>query len=58
MPGNIGRSAPMRSPKIYGCSVRKLLDQAMLDREVDQFGAVLDSQCFHQAILVILDGAR
>ena len=48
----------MRSPRTYGSNGGKLLDQAVLDREADQLGAVFDAECLHLPVLVIFDGAR
>lgn len=53
----VGRSKWRRSPKIYGTGRRKLLDEAVLDGEVDQLGAVLQAQGFHQPVFVVLDRA-
>ena len=53
----VGWSDALRSPKNYGFNDRKLRDQAMRERKVDQLGAVFDAQRLHHPILVIFYGS-
>src|SRR4051812_43591575 len=54
----VGWSNSRRTPENYGTGNRKLRDQAMRQREVDQLGAVFDAKRFHHPIFVIFYGSR